>query len=712
MVNRMKKVWKVLLCTAVLAVCMVSNVFAAQPSQTYTYSYQGKIIESPDAYTAEEMLYLKDFGTADLATPNDVVADENRNIYIADTGNNRIVCMDKDYKLLKIIESFQNPETGELDSFSEPKGIFVTKDSLYIADTQNQRIVVLNLGDWSTQKIINAPESPLMENYTFTPESLVVDSVGRIYVVSSGVNVGIIAMESNGLFTGFLGAKRVTPTVVDMFWRLFMTKEQKANSIKNVPSTYNNIAIDEYGFLYVTTTEAEDWKIESDIYTRSKSSDNAPIRRLNSTGVDVLKRNGFFPPVGDIEFEVGLNMKDGCSKIIDVALHKNGVYSLLDKKRGRIFTYDSSGNLMFAFGANGVQTGMTGSPIAICYNGDDLLELDAQNNCLIVYKRTDYGKLYFDAINLSAERKFTESIALWQEVAKYSNNNETIYSVIGQDYLTAGRYEEAMESFRLYQDVENYSLAYKEVRNQFMRTWALPVVIGVIALILLIMKLLKVLKEKNKTAPLEKRKKLGYRLMYGHHVIFHPFDGFYDMKHEKRGSVLSATIILAVATLAFVIKNVCTGFIFTNVDTQDTQMLSALLTILLPVGLWCVSNWCLTTLMDGEGSFAHIYMTTCYSLIPIAVGSIPYAILSNVLVAEEGAILDLMFSACILWTALLLFTGTLTIHSFTLGKNVLAIILTVLGIAIILFLGLLFSNVLQKMVAFVVNLFNEVLFRL
>ncbi|MBQ4153233.1 MAG: YIP1 family protein, partial [Oscillospiraceae bacterium] len=631
---------------------------------------------------------------------------------IADTGNNRIICLDGEYRLLKVIDGFRNPDTGEEDFFSEPKGVFATNGKLYIADTQNRRIVVLKQGSWTTEQVINAPDSPLMANYTFTPESLTVDSGGRIYVVSSGVNIGVVALEPSGTFTGFLGAKRVTPNLADLFWRMFMTKEQKANAIKNVPSSYNNIAIDEYGFLYLTTNSPEDWEIEYAVWSRSKSSDYAPIRRLNSTGIDVLKRDGFFPPVGDVEFEIGMEMKDGASKIIDVALHKNGVYSLLDRKRGRIFTYDSGGNLMFAFGSNGVQMGMTGNPISICYHGDDLLELDAQNNCLIVYKRTEYGKLYFDAITLSAERKFTESIKLWKEVSKYNNNNEVIYSVMGQDYLTAGKYEEAMESFHQYRDVQNYSLAYKEVRKEFMRFWALPIVIGVILLILAILKLMQWVKKKNKSATPEQRTKLGYRLLFGHHILFHPFDGFYDMKHEKRGSVLSATIIFAFTIFAFAVKNTCTGFIFTNPDTEDTQLLSAVLTVFLPVILWCVANWCLTTLMDGEGSFAHIYMTTCYSLLPIAIGSIPYAILSNVLVAEEGAILDLLFGACILWTALLLFAGTLTIHAFTLGKNVIAIILTVLGIAIILFLGLLFANVLQKMAAFVINLVNEISFRL
>ncbi len=708
----MKKIWKTLLCMVVLAACMVPNVFAAEPAQTYSYSYQGDIIESPDAYTAEEMIYLRDYDLTDMSNPSDVVSDEQNNIYIADTGNNRIICLDKNYKLIRVLDSFRNPNTGETDTFAEPKGLCAANGKLYIADTENQRVIVMTRGSWEVEVVIDAPDSPLMQGYSFTPEALTVDNVGRIYVLSSGVNIGVVALEPNGTFTGFMGAQRVTPNLADIVWRMFMTEEQRDKTLNYVPASYNNIAIDEYGFLYLTTNAVEDWEIEYAVWSRSPASEYAPIRRLNSTGIDVLKRDGFYPPVGDIEFTVGIEMNDGASRITDVALHKNGVYSLLDRKRGRIFTYDSSGNLMFAFGSTGNQNGMVASPTSICYNGDDLLELDGQNGCLVVYKRTAYGDLYFDAITLSAERKFTESIALWQEVAKYNNNNEVIYSVMGQDYLTAGKYEEAMASFKQYRDVENYSLAYKEVRKEVMRTWALPIVVGVILLILGVLKVLQIVKKKNKEATPEQRPTLKYQLMYGYYIMFHPFDGFYDMKHEKRGSVLSATIIFLFTIFAFVIKGTCTGFIFTNPDTEDTQLLSAILTITLPVLLWCVANWCLTTLMDGEGNFANIYKATCYSLLPIALCSIPYAILSNILLAEEGAILELIFGACVLWTALLIFSGTLTIHSFSLGKNVVAIILTILGIAIILFLSLLFANVLQKMVAFVVNIFNEITFRM
>lgn len=35
-----------------------------------------------------------------------------------------------------------------------------------------------------------------------------------------------------------------------------------------------------------------------------------------------------------------------------------------------------------------------------------------------------------------------------------------------------------------------------------------------------------------------------HALRYALYVIFHPFDGFWDIKHEQRGTATAATIIL------------------------------------------------------------------------------------------------------------------------------------------------------------------------
>ena len=713
-----KRAVKFCVCLWALIGLLASSALASSSYKTYTYSYNGDILESPDAFVFDRNITGEDLGISPLNNPNDVFGGPDGRVYIADTGANRILVLSGNFELEKEITGFINPDTGAADTFNAPKGVFVTDGGeLYVADSLNKRLVVLKTADGSCQRVLEEPESPLLSGYAYTPESVVVDSVGRIYVVTTSINVGVVALDKDGSFSGFLGAKRVTPSFTELVWRYFMTDEQKENSTKIIPSSYNNVAIDDQGFLYLTTSSYEDWELESYAYYRTGNDQYAPVRRLNATGLDVLTRNGFYPPMGDIEFSIGHLPENGASRMIDVALDKNGVYSLLDQKRGKIFTYDETGNLLYAFGGIGSQDGLVGAPASLSYHGDKLLVLDSTYGRVVVYTRTAYGRLVDEAIELGARRKYSEAAAKWEDVAKLNNNNEIVYSSMGMNYMTAEKYEEAMDCFYKYKDVSNYSLAYEQVRKSALRVWALPLVIGVILLVILLVKLSAKARAYNRAGQEAGLKQtVGRQLIYSQHILFHPFDGFYDMKRENRGSVAAATVLLLITTLTFIAKDLFTGFIFSGGwGTEKTvweSIVGSAMTVLLPVLLWCASNWCLTTLMNGEGKMSHIYMATAYSLVPLAIVNVPIIILSNVLTLNEGAFITFLSAIGTVWTVLLLFIGVLTIHNYTLPKNIITILLTLVGIAIILFISLLFFNVVQKMAAFLYNLWTEISFRL
>ena len=711
----MKKTISLICLVLLMAGLLVVPAAAGSPYRTYTYSYAGDEQLSPDAYVFDENITGAGLGLSDFAGPSNLFCDELLNLYVADTGNDRIVCIDKAGGPVRKFAQFIHPDTGKVDALNGPKDVFVTREGyVYVADTGNGRIVVFDRDTRAALHVYDAPQAALLEDYKYVPEKLAVDDAGRMYVICAMINIGVVGLDVDGEFTGFVGAKRVTPSVGDLFWRLFMTKEQKAGSIKQVPSSYNNLAIDELGFLYLTTNTYKDWETQAYFYYRMQDDTYAPIRRLNSTGADILNRQGFFPPAGDVNFEIGHTARHGSSSIVDVALSHSGIYSLLDQKRGRVFTYDTQGNLLHAFGGLGVQDGLVGLPVAVCYQGERLLLLDAENHRVVAYRPTEYGQLLTKAIALNAERKFEEAAEVWQQVLLRNQNNHLAYAAMGQNYLTAEQYSEAMECFKAYGDVENYSLAFAGARDAVMRVLALPLIAVLLILAVLLFKLSGKLRRFNARVGMAapsagKPHRLVQQLCYSHHVIFHPFDGFYDIKREGRGSVASATVILAFTALTFVIKALCSGFIFGG--GQGSAM-DAVLTVLLPFFLWCAANWCLTTLMNGEGKFSHIYMAVAYSLVPLALFNIPLTILSNVFTLQEGTFVTFLFGAAMLWTGFLIFCGSLTVHNYSLPKNIITVLLTIVGIGVILFICLLFANVLQKMLLFFVNLFTEISFRL
>ena len=138
----------------------------------------------------------------------------------------------------------------------------------------------------------------------------------------------------------------------------------------------------------------------------------------------------------------------------------------------------------------------------------------------------------------------------------------------------------------------------------------------------------------------------------------------------------------------------------------------ASISVVLPVALWVLSNWCLTTLFDGEGSLKDVYIATCYALTPLPLFVIPLTIVSNFVALDEIALISMLLTIAYVWTGFLIFFGMMTIHDYTLGKNVIISIFTLLGVAIIMFIAMLFTGLIQKVVTFVYNIVVEIQFRI
>ena len=189
----MKKLSAIFCLVFVAIMVFALPISAAAPYQTYTYSISGTSLNSPNAYEPAKTIdskyiglldtktmskFYPDLSAADLAKKAvafedaaDLETDEFGNVYIADTKNNRVLVLDRYYKLKLIIESFTN-ENGVPDKLKAPKGVFITKDKIvegkkvpgiiYVCDTDNNRIVTFDR-DGNFLSIIAAPESEIIE---------------------------------------------------------------------------------------------------------------------------------------------------------------------------------------------------------------------------------------------------------------------------------------------------------------------------------------------------------------------------------------------------------------------------------------------------------------------------------------------------------------------------------------------------------------------
>ena len=452
-------------------------------STSYTYDEKGNDVSIPDAYTFKKSVDITDSAGVRASNPQGlVVSEETGKTYVVDTGNNRILVFSDDFSYEKTLSEFRyGSETLQLD---HPEGMFVYENGdMLIADTQNNRIIKCD-GDGNVKQVIERPENMtgVSDSEVFLPVKLAVDSIGRIYVVARNINRGIIQLDSQGKFMGYIGSPQVQYDIMTIILRRFYTEAQKAKSEQFVPTEYNNICMDGEDFLWATISSLDAEDIENTIKSKDKSGSVTPVKKLNTMGTDVLKRNGFYAPMGDLEFD------EKPSRIIGVSTSDNGVYSMLDQQNGHVFTYDDNGNLLFVFGKLGNEKSSFQTPADIRYRDDQILVLDSGLGKIFVFSPSSYGELVLEAVASQYNGDYEEAYGLWSQLASQNTNFKYAFVGLGNAMLEQGEYDAALKYFKYAEDTERYSDTVEIIRKQNVQKYfpAIMVTVIVIAVVILL----------------------------------------------------------------------------------------------------------------------------------------------------------------------------------------------------------------------------------
>ena len=214
----------------------------------------------------------------------------------------------------------------------------------------------------------------------------------------------------------------------------------------------------------------------------------------------------------------------------------------------------------------------------------------------------------------------------------------------------------------------------------------------------------------DKVKPFWKDAGAGIRHVF--YTMFHPVNGFDQIKWEKKGSVAACCLILLVFFLSNVFDQVLTGFIFNTFNPDRISVPSIFLITIGGFAIVYVSNWAAGSLMFSEGENRDIFITLCYALVPYTIFDLIYILLTNFANLEVAAFLTALLVIGFLWSGFILVVGMYYVHQFTFGELLLNLLLTAIGIAIILFLLLLGYSLIQQIITFVVTIYNEIVFRL
>lgn len=393
------------------------------------------------------------------------------------------------------------------------EGICCQGQYIFVADTKNSRIVRLDTeNNFMCDEVYLTPDDitfyqvNLDEDQStravFQPSKIAVDTDGRVYTIAANTYQGIIEYKNNGDFNRFLGKNLVQKR---SWWTFLLTEEQYESLALNLPSQFTNLVLDERNLLYATA------KPNADATTATEM-----IKLINTSGKDVLKRNGYVKPDGDVNYARYVKPAvTGSSIFASIDINDAKIYSVVDTTRGRIFTYDDEGNLLYVSAEKGTLSNTLATPVALSYyeNGGEeyVLVLDQLSKSILIYETTEFGKLVNEATRLYLNNFIEESQATWEQVVKMNSNYELGYVGIGKAQLRMAnkmtdkdaqlaKYKEAMKNFKLGHNALYYSDAYKQYRNIILKDNFALIMTGLVVVVVagLVLTFSKKNLEKNK----------------------------------------------------------------------------------------------------------------------------------------------------------------------------------------------------------------------
>ncbi len=195
------------------------------------------------------------------------------------------------------------------------------------------------------------------------------------------------------------------------------------------------------------------------------------------------------------------------------------------------------------------------------------------------------------------------------------------------------------------------------------------------------------------------------------HSVFHPFEGFEDLRWKKGGSVLYATIVILLWFVASILYNNAYGFQFFASSEKLFSIVPYIVQTIALFLVWVVGNWSICTLLEGEGTMKKIYIYSAYSLIPYVVSLYIQTLLSHILIQDEYIFITCVSVIGIVWSILLMFNAIKAVHQYSITKTIAAIILTFVAMIIILILLVLLVALFQQVYVFISSVYTEITYR-
>lgn len=708
-----KRLLLLMLSAMVLSVTLLPA--AASAYVPYHTNYKDKydqLIWTPSAYTPVEVLG-RDIFIPDpqdpgkqiysaLVQPKDVFIDKKDHIYIADTGNSRIIQLDEQGRFVRRIEVKESP-------LNKPEGLFVADNGdIYVADTGNKRVVRLDSSGRLLREFKRPASKFLPESFKYDPIKLIVDKRGFLYIATLGGYQGLLQLNPDGEFQSFFGANKTVFSAMDALKRLLYTREMYAREISKLPGSVTSVTVDESGF----------------IYTASKELAKAQIKKLNIAGKDLLSSKTEFSDkkakakvFGELRFTPRDKTKP---QLNDLTVDRDGNITVIDSVLKYVSQYDGNGNLLFFWGGEEVSSngklGVVKTPSAIASNSkNELFILDGENGLAQRFRLSEFGALVHQANQLTQDGRYVESEKPWLEVLRLNAYYTPAVLGLAKAAYKKGEYEHARRLFLEAGDVQGYSEAFWQLRLIWFQQHFAVLVNALLIAALGLFAAEKLTKKSRWRQRWRRRQRSGsplvIRLKHVFHILRHPIDGFSAIRYEDKGNFGSSMLLLLFAAISYCVIKAGTSFAFNPAVVLGVNLYTVLVPFVVVWIGWVLSNYLVSTIYRGEGRFRDVVYGSCYALFPFALVGLPLALLSQVMTLSEESIFSFLHAGMYIWIGLLVFWKVQAIQNYSIGETAVNIFLSlvtmaILGVMIFILFGL--SNELKD---FFYSVYQEVTIR-
>ena len=148
------------------------------------------------------------------------------------------------------------------------------------------------------------------------------------------------------------------------------------------------------------------------------------------------------------------------------------------------------------------------------------------------------------------------------------------------------------------------------------------------------------------------------------HCVFHPVEGFEDLRWKKQGSMKISMLIVLFLFIAMVVDRQLTGFQFNDSYVKVFNVVPLIVQSVVYFFTWVLGNWAICTLLDGEGTLKKICIYSAYSLVPYIVCTFIAVIFSNVLVQDESIWITAIQYLGIGWSVILMVQAMRAVHQY------------------------------------------------